>query len=249
MPARKIKASYMTSTGYVASTKSKGAAAFESTLERDFLTLLEFSPEVESFEVQPVTISWVDTAGKSRKYTPDVLVVFDPESARTPMLVEVKYHSELQEKWPDLRSKYEAAHEFAAAQGWVFRLVTDRHIRSAYGKNASFLLPYVNRGLNHPEHWPILEKAIFKTGPIRINDLLDSLYEEPIDQAFLIPSLWFLIGTFRIGLDLNQRLNMDCEVWTVPGLSRIDSVLARYNILVREVSFESMVGSGEWPSI
>jgi len=29
---------------------------FESTLERDFITLLEFDPAIEAFEVQPLVI-------------------------------------------------------------------------------------------------------------------------------------------------------------------------------------------------
>ena len=47
MPVRKIPKNYRNVTGVHASEKSIGEAQFESTLERDFLTLLEFHPDVE----------------------------------------------------------------------------------------------------------------------------------------------------------------------------------------------------------
>lgn len=79
MPVRTIPKSYRNVTGIAASTKSVGAAQFESPLERDFIALLEFSPDVVRYEVQPVTIDWMDPQGKARSYTPDVLVEFVPE--------------------------------------------------------------------------------------------------------------------------------------------------------------------------
>ncbi|RBB63100.1 TnsA endonuclease N-terminal domain-containing protein [Xanthomonas oryzae] len=92
MPVRKIAKSYRNVTGIVAAAKAAGPAQFESTLERDFLTRLEFSPYVRSFEVQPVTLSWHDD-GRERRYTPDVLVHFKARHGAepTPLLCEVKY--------------------------------------------------------------------------------------------------------------------------------------------------------------
>ena len=60
MPVRKIAKSYRNVTGIVATAKAAGPAQFESTLERDFLTRLEFSPHVRTFEAQPVTLRWPD---------------------------------------------------------------------------------------------------------------------------------------------------------------------------------------------
>lgn len=77
MPVRKIPKNYRNVTGIAAHSKANGPAAYESTLERDFITLLEFSPEVEAFEVQPVTLEWCDDSNKQRRYTPDTLVMFD----------------------------------------------------------------------------------------------------------------------------------------------------------------------------
>ena len=68
MPVRTIPKNYRNVTGIAASPKAGGAAQFESTLERDFLSLLEFSPEVEVIDPQPVKIEWLDTNDRQRSY-------------------------------------------------------------------------------------------------------------------------------------------------------------------------------------
>lgn len=52
MPIRTVPKNYRNVTGIAASPKAGGAAQFESTLERDFLSLLEFSPEVKIIDPQ-----------------------------------------------------------------------------------------------------------------------------------------------------------------------------------------------------
>lgn len=96
MPVRNIPKNYRNVTGVAAHRKAVGKAMFESTLERDFLTLLEFNQSVDSFEVQPLTIHWVDGANKERIYTPDVLVYYHHD-LNPPTLYEVKYRSDLHE--------------------------------------------------------------------------------------------------------------------------------------------------------
>ncbi len=76
MPIRKILKNYRNVTGIATASTAGGAAQFESILELDFLALLEFYPEVKSFDPQPVKFEWVDSSGNSRNYTPDVFVEF-----------------------------------------------------------------------------------------------------------------------------------------------------------------------------
>ncbi len=96
MPVRKIPKNYRNVTGVAASCMAMGSAGFESTLERDFLTLLEFRRDIDSFEVQPVRIDWVGAQGIERSYTPDVLV-FPAGPQDRAILCEVKYRSEIQQ--------------------------------------------------------------------------------------------------------------------------------------------------------
>ncbi|HEY8965173.1 MAG TPA: hypothetical protein VIM58_01945, partial [Candidatus Methylacidiphilales bacterium] len=68
MPIRRIRKNHRNVTGVAAHRKATGVAEFESTLERDFLLLLEFSPEVQNFEVQPVSLEWDDEEGGNHIY-------------------------------------------------------------------------------------------------------------------------------------------------------------------------------------
>jgi hypothetical protein len=73
MPVRKIKPGRFAITGRYPSIKTQSSHQFESSLERDFLTLLEFDEDVRSYEVQPVTIFYWHT-NKQARYTPDIAV-------------------------------------------------------------------------------------------------------------------------------------------------------------------------------
>src|SRR5215470_396033 len=74
MPVRRVPKNYRSLTGLVSNSRTQAMTAFESSLERDFLLLLDFDPEVEYYEEQPVKITYPDARGRHRTYTPDVLV-------------------------------------------------------------------------------------------------------------------------------------------------------------------------------
>lgn len=117
MPVRRIPKNYRNVTGIAAHRKAEGQAMFESTLERDFITLLEFDPAIETFEVQPLVLDWIDDAGGAHGYTPDALATFKLHDHRSKVLYEVKYRSELAQHWPELRPKFRAAVRFACSHG------------------------------------------------------------------------------------------------------------------------------------
>lgn len=212
MPVRKIPKNYRNVTGVASHHKATGRAQFESTLERDFLTLLEFNPAVESFEVQPVTIHWLDESDKNRTYTPDVLAYFhSPHHPTT--LYEVKYRSELKEHWTDLKPKFKAALQFARSRGWRFKLITEMEIRETSLKNAKFLLPFVKKGPASETDMDILDTAIESLIHSTPKDLLAYIYQDQWNQARLLPTLWYLIGTRQIATDLDQPLTMSSRIW------------------------------------
>lgn len=214
MPARRIPKNYRNVTGITAARKAVGPAQFESTLERDFLTLLEFSPDVERFEVQPVTISWPDGA-RERRYTPDVLVHFRERTGerRSPMLYEVKYRSDLRKSWPELRPKFRAGIRHAKGRGWRFKIITEREIRTPYLANAQFLLPFVRRGTPPEAEIEILDRALQSLRECDIGSLMLAACHDEWQRAKLLPVLWFLIGRFLLGVDLQEPLTMRSRVW------------------------------------
>lgn len=214
MPVRTIPKSYRNVTGIAASTKSVGAAQFESPLERDFIALLEFSPDVVRYEVQPVTIDWMDPQGKVRSYTPDVLVEFIPELKRPPWLCEIKYRSTLQKEWPELRPRFRQSIRYAKAKGWRFHLVSEIEIRTPYLANVRFLQPYRERSAPDSSIAIILQ-ALAHQPAGTVAELLNALSSDPYQQAELLPTVWHLVANFRIGVDLDSPLNMDSLLWSL----------------------------------
>lgn len=215
MPIRKVPKNYRNVTGLAAAGKSVGAAQFESTLERDFLALLEFALEVERFEVQPLKIEWRGDGGAVRTYTPDVLVEFKQDLNRSPWLCEVKYRADLKKNWHDLHPKFLHAIRYAKQRGWRFRLVTETEIRTPYLANVRFLTPFKFREIPEADVELVLTslRSIGKTTPA---SLAQSLSADAWRQAEMLPVIWHLMAHHRIGADLQRELAMDSAIWSVP---------------------------------
>jgi len=215
MPVRRIPKNYRNVTGIAAETKAIGQAQFESTLERDFIALLEFSPDVSRYEVQPVTIGWKDDQGKLRSYTPDVRVEFREALGLEPWLCEVKYRSGIKKDWAVLRPKFRRGFRYARDKGWRFRLVSEVEIRTPLLGNARFLLPYRQRAVPQPSIDAVLD-ALRTLGRTTPEGLLNSLSCDPWEQAEWLPVIWHLVACLRIGADLDMELNMSSPLWSLP---------------------------------
>jgi len=213
MPVRAIKYNYRNITGRLASSKSEGTAEFESSLERDYLTILEFNPSVTKYEVQPVRL-WYFLDGKERSYTPDVLVHFQGESGKpTPKwLVEVKYREDLRENWHWYKHRIKAAFRFAKAEGYLFHLMTEKEIRTTYLSNARFLLRYRNLPIDDPHFHVLIDKLemLRETDP---DTLLTAIYLDPWRRAQVLHVLWQCVAQGYIGTDLNIPLTMRSRIW------------------------------------
>src|SRR2546428_12505838 len=145
MPVRTVPKNYRSLTGLVPNTRTQSMTAFESSLERDFLLLLDLDPDVEFYEEQPVKITYHDESGRPRIYTPDVLVRYriDPLQAShtQPHLCEVKYRDDLRQYWAGCRPKFPAPPPHARQRGWRFRGGTGPAERTAYLAHVESLRP------------------------------------------------------------------------------------------------------------
>lgn len=215
MPVRKIKKNYRNVTGISSASKAVGQAQFESTLERDFVRLLEFSPDVERFEVQPLTIRWRDASHTWRSYTPDTLVTFAQTASRPPWLCEVKYRSDLRKNWSELHSKFIQAIRYAKHQGWRFRLITEVEIRGPDLDAAKFLLPFRRHSIP-TERRTYLLGLIGSFGESTPQGLLQAISPDPEVQAEWLPALWQLVANFDIGMDFERPITMSSKLWSQP---------------------------------
>ncbi len=225
VPGRTIRPSRYSVTGYMSTTKAATSQAAESSLEQDFLTLLEADPRVERFLAQPFTIRWTDAAGRRQKYTPDVIVKYtysarreDPTLRTT--IFEVKprdlLESELKKRWPTFR----AAVGWARERSCLFHFVTDREIRTPYLQNVKFLRAYGTRQLQDDRELIVARQCLIRTTLRRLKrttprDLLKAMSSNPTQQAELLPWVWNLILCNTVGVNLQDRLTMSSPIWCV----------------------------------
>lgn len=212
MSVRTVPKSYRNVTGVVAQTKAEDKAMFESTLERDFITLLEFDNQVVSYDVQPVKIEWLDKDGKSRSYTPDILYKKKVKGKIQTFLVEVKYRTDIKENWDTLKPKFIAAIRYAKSQGYRFKLMSEVEIRTDYLTNARFLNPFINRGADYEGDMTLIDEKLKELKQSTPALLLSELASSDWDKAALLPTLWYLIGTNQIKCDLSSKLNMNTPI-------------------------------------
>jgi hypothetical protein len=211
-PARVIGTSRRSLTGRVAIGGL--SIPFESSLERDFLVLLDFDPTVVDVRGQPIRIDYVDSVGRSRHYTPDFLVEYDEGDV---VLYEVKYRSTLREEWALLKPKFRGARKYAKARGWRFSIITDQEIRgTAMLANARFLRPYRDRPRDEgiEEH---LVRTLAILGEVTPEALLVAAYRSLENRMMAVPWLWRLVALNRIHADLRYRLTMSTPIWVTTG--------------------------------
>ena len=87
MPVRKIKTNPFSNTGVFYSQKNQQHIHFESTLERDYYMLLEFEPNVDYYEEQPVKLYFTHY-NRQLPYTPDCIVHYKDDTPTC--IVEIK---------------------------------------------------------------------------------------------------------------------------------------------------------------
>jgi hypothetical protein len=215
MPTRTIPKSHRSITGRIASAKLGRAVEYESALERDLLTLLEFDDQVLRYEEQPVTIAYVASDGSKHHYTPDVLITYCGNLARGEPkhfeLVEVKYRHDLFAEWSVLKPKLKAGRAYARERGWRFVIMTEREIRTPFLQNVRFLLGY---GCLNPDRADIalLMGALQRCSTWQVEQLLEAVASDRWRRAELIPALWHLVAAGAVEVDLSVPLTMHSVV-------------------------------------
>ncbi|EKB5073017.1 heteromeric transposase endonuclease subunit TnsA [Vibrio cholerae] len=201
MPVRKIKPGYCNLTAKVPSKKIQRMVDAESSLERDFIFLLEHDSNVRSFEEQPIKIN----VG-CRTYTPDILVSYNDGEK---YLYEVKYRSELKKNWFKLKPKFKASIAFCKQENIKFKIVTDKEIRTPLLKNLEFL-SHFSRTISPLETTTsqILIDALISLRKSSPKELLAACFCCKINRAQAAPVLWRLIANGSVHIDLSSPLTM-----------------------------------------
>lgn len=192
--------------GHFASTRMGISVPFHSSLEHDWLQLLDVAAEIERFHVQPPTLAY-RLAGETRHYTADTLLILDG----APTMVEVKYEddaasSENLARWPAIRDQF-------AEHGFSFKIVTEHFVRAEPRlSNVQYL--HLFRSWQ-PDAEFAFAVALALQGGMRIPlGELAARFDNPLH------ALQFLLGLVLrryLRLDLNIPISADSLVWLSPG--------------------------------
>jgi hypothetical protein len=210
-PARGLRTSRRALTGRLA-TAAGTAVTFESSLERDWLILLDSDPCVEAIEVQPFSL-YHTVDGRRRRYTPDVLARYGGNETQPKVVVyEVKPIEELREKWAEYRPRFKACLHYCREQGWGFKIVSERHIRTPRLVNARFLRSYRSHPLDALAREQLLH-TLQSLGQTTPQALLAAAYGSRDAQLTALPSLWQLVASRLVACDLDAPLTMTSRIW------------------------------------
>lgn len=218
-PVRSIGMNSTSLTGVFPSQKSNRLHQFESSLERDFLRITEFDPNVADFVEQPVLIEY-ENDGVQHKYIPDFLVTYKHYLQGTqpkPLLVEIKYRDDLRAKWYSYKPKFLAAMKFCDVKGWRFKILTEVEIRTPYLENARFLHGYKKAQVNNEDYQFLLTKI----QDLRVTTPKEILLCSSNDfnrRASLLYCLWCMVANTAIGVDLSKKLTMESSIWDISDL-------------------------------
>lgn len=191
---------------------------YESSLERDFMLLLQFDFTVDIYTPQPVVVKFQDQDGNWCRYTPDGLIEWRTDFRRDsqPVLVEIKYREAFHGKWRAWRERINAAKQYAEERGWIFEIYTEREIRTPYLDNVRFLLPYRNRAFD-PGAEEAVRSAMGELVETTPSGLAEFISPDRWRQAEILPTIWKLLAERRIGFDLVQPLTMQSPIWVLGG--------------------------------
>lgn len=211
-PVRPLRVSSRALTGKV--TVTDGSAGFESSLERDWLELLDFDRRVLEVSVQPFSIHH-EVDGKKRRYTPDVMATYVASDQRTKsevVVYEIKPAAELRARWTEYRPRFGAALRHCRALGWRFKIITEKHIRTPLLGNARFLRRY-RRLAPQPVIAGQLRYMLKALGPTTPQALLAAAYWTKEPRMRALPVLWQMVLSGEVGAELDAPLTMRSAIW------------------------------------
>jgi hypothetical protein len=121
-----------------------------------------------------------------------------------------------------LKPKFHAARQYAIERAWDFTIITDNEIRTPYLKNITLLLECRKHPIDEAVTKLLLDalNRLVKTNP---DILLCSVSQDSLARAKMIPTLWQLVGDYRIGADLEKPLTMNCHIWSKARWERSNS--------------------------
>jgi hypothetical protein len=213
---RKIGYTYFSQSGYF-SFRGQKEIAFESRLEKDFLTSFAFSERVLDIEEQPFTLTYTNSDGKESVYTPDFMVTFRPETMEVtplskPMIVEVKPREILKKDFCIFKERFRAMISYCQKNDMIFKIYDESRIHTPYFKNITQILRYRRYSYDPIERDTILN-YVQAAGQATVGLIPEIFGGTDLDKAEIIGHVHHLLATKQLSADLTRPLNSHTEIW------------------------------------
>ena len=187
--------------GYFPSLKMHRLVWWESPLERDYIYLLEFDPDVLHYKEQPQRISY-HRNGKERHYTPDFLVI-----RANKQIVEVK--PEYQAAKEENIALFQAVAPLFHQEGYEFVVVTDTMIRTQPRlDNIKLLTKYARTSIT-PQHQIACHDFFASKDEVRLGGLIQFFAA----RGFEIQVVYALLYWGIIAIDLMKPIESSSIVY------------------------------------
>jgi hypothetical protein len=215
MPVRKIPPKQKSLSGIHAGAGKQGVA-FESSLERDFITLMLFDDDFISIEEQPVEVPVPGKRGRASYYVPDFLVY---RRNRPAMLAEIKPTAILQSNIDQFKDRFDAARRYANDRDWEFSIWTENEIRCPRLDNAKFLLPFKSQPFDDSISKAVqLKLSEYREGT-EISKLAQCNGSSLAMKGATLHTIWCLIAIGALTASQELELTMESTV-KLAGLIR-----------------------------
>ncbi len=203
------------------SRHSQKLLGYESGQERKFLILMSAAYGVHALETQSRTLDLV-VEGKSRTYTPDVLVTWRrgyayPHGFRQ-VWFEVKTLEDLRKRRKEYGPLFRAARSVLAAEGVGFRVVTERTFTAVKVANAEKM---IERHSKQPDEALFIatHEAFWQNGwSLTLGRIVDALTALGVQRYKAWDAIWFWIGWRYIDCDISRPVdeNTLARWWWAP---------------------------------
>jgi hypothetical protein len=203
-PARKLKKTFRSVTGYFPSKKNNRQVAFESLLERNLFLSLEFDGTVKSYLEQPVKIN-LELKNRKTTYHPDCLINYTDGTSK---LIEAKYSTELDKKADYYHEKFSETKKYALANNMDFGIFTEKDISKETIYNMLFLYNFAFTTLPDTQASEIV-KVLRHHKEVTADSLMQALSSNRLEQAKILPFIWKMVFDGAIHVDyIDTKLSM-----------------------------------------
>lgn len=215
MVMRKVPRSASATTGRAYSRTAGRSLGHQSALERDAYLASSFLPGLLSIEEQPCRIQ-----SDEHSYRPDTCLrmeVHTPSGSElSDFLVEIKYLDDLQKNFEEYRPRIELGVEYAHAQGWKFKILTEVEIRGQDFPAVRFLRRYLGGQVADPVRAWVL--GVLPKGPRTLIELLEEGSKAlGLTARGLIPQVWTLVAHQEVHLSSPPQLNLYTRLYQAPS--------------------------------